>query len=127
KITCDTSCLDPNRIGIGISSREVRAATAEQCEVGKRALTRSPIEIVRVTNRAGVEDRRLLAKQDQPIRVGIWQWPQQQRVDHAEDGGVGSDAERKSQDRGNGESGLFGKDSYCVPQMLHGSGLSARS
>ena len=37
--------------------------------------------------------------EDQPIAVGIGQRPQQRRVDRAEDGGVGADAERRGSGR----------------------------
>jgi len=38
----------------------------------------------------------------QPVRIGIGERPEEQRVDDAEDGGVGADAERE---RGNGDEG----------------------
>ena len=47
---------------------------------------------------------RALADVDQPIFVVVDERPQQHAADHAEDGGVGADAERQREDDGDGES-----------------------
>ena len=44
---------------------------------------------------------------DQPVRVREGQWPQHDRVDHAEDGGVGADAEGQRDCRDERESRAF--------------------
>ncbi len=43
---------------------------------------------------------------DQAIRIGIRQRTEEDRVDEAEDGGVGADTERQREDRGERETGI---------------------
>src|SRR5579884_1257703 len=54
----------------------------------------------------------------QAVSLGVWQRAQQKRVDGAEDGGVGADAERESQDGGEGESGGAGQQAQAEAKVL---------
>ena len=49
------------------------------------------------------------------------------RVDHAEDGGVGADAERKRRDRGSGEPGVPPQRPQPIADILHHAEATARS
>ena len=87
-----------------ISARQVVGVAPVESEIGESVLRGAPIEEVRVTDGAGRERRRALAEADQSLRVRIRQGPQQDRVDHAKDGGVRADTERKGNDGESGEA-----------------------
>ena len=56
----------------------------------------------------------LVLNDDQPLRQGVWQRPQQHRVHQTKDGGVYSHAERESNHCDRGESGLL----YQAPDTV---------
>src|SRR5262249_11791057 len=63
-------------------------------------------------NRGILRRRRVAAQlvfpdRDQPIRIAIWQRPQQHRIDHAEYCSVSADPKRKSQHRDDCETRLL--------------------
>ena len=47
-----------------------------------------------------------VAGRDEPVGLMVGQWPQQHRVDDAEDRGVGADTERQRQHRDRREGGI---------------------
>jgi hypothetical protein len=53
---------------------------------------------------AAARETRHVKQPHEPIGLVDRQWPQQHRVDDAEDGGVGADAEREHGDDRDGES-----------------------
>ena len=57
-------------------------------------------------------------EQDQPLRVGIRQRPQQHGVDHGEDRDVGADAERQREDGGEGEARLPDEEPQRVAEIM---------
>jgi hypothetical protein len=59
----------------------------------------------------------LVPHHDEPIRRRIRKRPQQDGVDYGEDRGVGSDPERKRENRGEGEAGRFEKASKGVAKI----------
>src|SRR5512145_2217870 len=65
------------------------------------------------------------------LRLGERKWLKEESVHHAEDGGVGSDAERERQDGCDAEAGALGQDAngvaYVLKQRAHSSPRSAFS
>ena len=75
------------------------------------------------------QPRELRGQRNQPHLLAPSQRPQQDGVDHAEDGGGGADAQRQRQDRRGGEAGRAEKTSNGEAQVPeHGfHGHSARN
>src|SRR4029077_1196842 len=69
-----------------------------------------------IFRRARVE----FTERDQILRILKWERSQQDRVDHAEDCGVGTNAERESQNDDRSEERLFGQNTKCITEILHG-------
>ena len=61
--------------------------------------------------------RRLVEEPHEPIGLVERQRPQQHRVDDAEDGGVGADAEREDRDHGDGERRRAEQDPEGVAEV----------
>src|SRR4029077_2893444 len=55
---------------------------------------------------------------DELLRIGIGQRIEEHAVDDGEDGGVGADAEGKSEDRDEGEPGILAQRARAVAQIL---------
>ena len=79
-----------------------------------------PVEEVRRRDRTVQPSfaRPLLGDRHHPIRVGIRQRSPQHRVDNAEDGGVGADAERQRHQRDNREARLADEHPQAEPDVL---------
>src|SRR5581483_226428 len=107
KIPGDASGDDPFRRGFAAAARAIDIVATKQCDVGETALGRAPVEIIRITDRAGVECFTPLAQQYQPLRVGIRQRTQKQRVNDTKNRGVGADAKRERQRGDQGEAGML--------------------
>jgi hypothetical protein len=54
----------------------------------------------------------------QAVRLGVAQRPEQHRIDGAEDGGVGPDAEGEREHDDQGESGTLEQAADAVPEVL---------
>ena len=88
-------------------------AESEEGEIDGREIAevrdrgRARLEVVDLRHRErrvrGAEARRALADVDEPILAAIDERPQQHAADHAEDGGVGADAERECRHHGDGQ------------------------
>jgi len=86
---------------------EIEALLREQSGVGERRRLLTPIDVI---GNRDAGDRQAVARigivdVDEAFAIGVRQWFQQQRVDDAEDCGVGADAERERQHRGGEEAG----------------------
>ena len=117
KVRAHSRASDALRRG-SISTRQVVGVTPIESEIRKGVLRRAPIEKVRITDGTGRERRRAFAETEQLLGVWVWQWPQEDRVDHAEDGGVCADTERKSEDGESGEPGRFRDHAKRVADVL---------
>ena len=62
---------DPFRIGLAHFAGEIGAIAPEQREIGKSALGRAPIEVVRITNGAGLESLGSFAQKNEPLGMRI--------------------------------------------------------
>src|SRR5438067_7831895 len=126
-------CRDPRRANAfwwrgEIGHGKIDAFRPNECKISKAALLRAPIEIIRVTDRAGFESIRSgesLAQQNQLFRMGIRQWPQQDGVHHTKDGGVSANTERESEHSDSGKGRLLHEHPQGVTKILengvHGS------
>ena len=74
-------------------------------EIGEAALHGAPVEIVRISHRARLENLHPLPQQNELVRIRIRQRAEKDRFDHAEDGGVGPDPEGEGDDGDDAESG----------------------
>src|SRR4030095_12299727 len=90
-----------------IFAREIDAVAPEQCEIGKSALGRSPIEVVRITNGAGLASVGELAQKNETIGMRVRQRSKQQRINDAEDGSVRADSERERKRSDKGKAGML--------------------
>src|SRR5271156_3286223 len=85
------------RLGYAGESEVVRSVCGEPF---KNVVLRSPIQKRRIGNADVVPASGLGGLYyDQAARIVKWKWPQQDRVNHAEDGRVGPDAQRERQHR----------------------------
>ena len=83
----------------------VKPMVREVAEGGQRLDARAQVLDLR-HREVGVVDAdagRALADVDQPVLVAVDERPQQHAAHHAEDGGVGADAERQRDDDGEGQ------------------------
>src|SRR5205085_3842999 len=87
--------------------REIEILAANKRELAETPLRRVPIEPVHVTDRAPLEIVRALANNNDLVRIRIRQRPEQDRIHHAEDGGIGADAERERENRNEGEGRML--------------------
>jgi hypothetical protein len=71
-----------------------------------------PVEEVQRGDAVARAPGRLLHDPDDAIGVGIGEWLQQHRIDEAEDGGIGADADGQCQDRD-------GRKSWALPQCTN--------
>ncbi len=62
---------------------------------------------------------------DYRLGVRVWQRPQEDAVDDAEDGGVGADAKREREDRHDGEAGVLDERPDRVANVVHHRCFSA--
>ncbi len=106
-----------------IRGREVRGPAAERVQVLKYGRLPLPLEErARGADVPVVLDAR--PDHDELIRLGIRQRREQRRVDHAEDGGVGGDAQREGQHGDGGEAGVPAQHPHAVSrisQHVHGA------
>ena len=93
-------------------------------DVGERAVLVPEIKEVGIRERAQLRLGRFLAgvdhaDRDELVRRGKGQRLEQDRVDHAEDGGVRADAERKGEHGDDGEGGMFPELAYAVTDVVY--------
>ena len=98
---------DSFRIGLADSAGEIGTIAPEQREIGKSALGRTPIEVVRITNGAGFESLGALAQKNETIGMRVRQRSQQQRINDAKDGSVRADSERERKRSDKGKAGML--------------------
>src|SRR5919109_1660130 len=55
---------------------------------------------------------------EKTVGLGIRQWLDEPGIQVTEHGGVGADAQRKSEDRHQGESWILGQHSHAIAQVL---------
>ena len=112
-----TAAVDTLRGRLFAAAREVHRVPPIQGEIGEAALGRPPIEKVRVTDGARCRNRHAFPKQDESVRLRIRQRPQEHRIDHAKDGGVGADPERERDDRDHAEGGRLDQHADGVSKI----------
>ena len=88
-----------------ISAREIEGVVLKRCDIDEDVVLLFPVEEVGSGNNVLVPTtmRILFPYSYQAIRVFIRQRPQQDRIDHAENGRIRSDPERQSDDGDRGE------------------------
>ena len=79
---------------------EIEGPAPEGGQVREALLLRPPVQEVGDADAHLREGGRALMDEDEPLRSLVRQRPQQHAVHHAEDGGVGADAERQREHRG---------------------------
>jgi hypothetical protein len=72
-----------------------------------------PVEVIGKGNGYFRLRRGRLVKDDEPVRLGIRQRPQQHRVDYAKDGGIRADTEPERDDRDEGEARRLQQCAQC--------------
>jgi hypothetical protein len=60
-----------------------------------------------------------LAKSQKALRMGVGKRSEQDGVYNTEDGGIGADAERESENRDNGEARFFEQHSRAKAEILN--------
>ena len=96
---------------------EVVAHAAPGAHVRKRLVLLLPVE--KIARRHGiVATLNFRPHHHQLIGLGIWHGSQQHGVNHAEDGGVRADAQRKRDGSDQGEAGIFPQQSNTVASIL---------
>lgn len=99
---------------------EIKAVSIHYTQRSKSMLSGSDINVVGI-----IEGRKLLvlvrlANLDQTIRLRERQWLQDNGVDQAEDRRVSADTKTEDENRRDGESGRFQKESEPVTELAHG-------
>ena len=78
-----------------------------------------PIEIIRVRDRDARLFRLRLGHDHESVGLGIRERPEQDRVDHAEDGGVRADAEREGENGDEGEARRFAQLAKSEAKIIY--------
>ncbi|MBK9547516.1 MAG: hypothetical protein IPO52_00045 [Gemmatimonadetes bacterium] len=100
---------------VGPQQRPVRGAVGGETLEGARLIT--PISKVRPREVRGAAAVMAFLHVDEAVRLGERQGAEQYAIDHREDGGVGADAERESDDRTEGERGRSPQDPGCKAEI----------
>ena len=110
---------------------ECEGAIAINRHAGKAAVLFAEIEEIRIAERVESGRRRgrvqiNAAHGHEFLGRREWQRLQEHRVDHAEDGGVRTDAEREREHRDKGEAGMLDQLAYSVANVSHHMGTLVR-
>ena len=120
EIAGDDHAVDAHR---PLVAGDVEGGVAVSGDSAQRGHAGSPLHDVRARGRvllAGLD--LLVVDRDQPIGVVEGQGPEEHRVHDAEDGGVGSDAERQRDDRDEREAGSLDEGAPGDPEVGEESG-----
>jgi hypothetical protein len=110
--------------GFGLAAAgQVQARVLDERHLLEDVVLTLPVEIVGGRNGEGSHPRegcrgRRMPDPHEPRGIGIRQRLEQDRVDDAEDGGVGADAESQDGNRGQGKSRALHEEPRSVPQIL---------
>ena len=78
-----------------------------------------PVKVVQCRDSVAATARRFFQHADDPFRLTIGQWLQQNAIDKTENRGIGADSNRERQDRDRGKSRTLPERPYSVAQILN--------
>ena len=118
KIPCDRRARNALRFAAANAAQISRFFVCDG-ELFENRVVISPIEGIGQRNREILPRSGRLIQYHDAVGIRIWERPQQNGVDHTEDGGVGADAQAERNYRDGSKAGLFRQHAQCVAKILH--------